>query len=66
MDREGWQRMSPIEWRIAPTGDMRVPAILYALRHQACEPRTATTDMGMLPSAVHFSCFGRRDGEQPC
>ena len=30
MDREGWRRISPIEWHMAPTGDMRVPAILYA------------------------------------
>lgn len=30
MDREGWERVSPTEWRIPPTGEMRVPAILYA------------------------------------
>ena len=30
MEREGWERIGPSAWRIAPSGDMRVPAVLYA------------------------------------
>jgi tRNA-splicing ligase RtcB (3'-phosphate/5'-hydroxy nucleic acid ligase) len=30
MNLEGCERVSPTEWRIPPSGDMRVPAVLYA------------------------------------
>ncbi len=30
MQHQDWERLSPTEWRLAPTGKMRVPAVLYA------------------------------------
>ena len=47
MEREGWQRIGPFAWRIAPSGDMRVQ------RHEpAVEVKGATyTDLRVQPDA---------------
>jgi tRNA-splicing ligase RtcB len=56
MDLQGLERISPTEWRIPPTGEMRVPAILYAddtLMHDMDEKvREQLVNVTRLPGIV--------------
>ena len=56
MDVTGWQRISATEWRIAPSGEMRVPAVLYAdetlLRDMDDKVREQLVNVAKLPGIV--------------
>lgn len=56
MDLDGWERVSQTEWRIAPTGEMRVPAVLYAdetlLRDMDDKVREQLVNVAKLPGIV--------------
>jgi tRNA-splicing ligase RtcB len=56
MDLAGLEKVSPTEWRIAPTGAMRVPAILYAdealIREMDEKVREQAVNVATLPGIV--------------
>jgi len=56
MDVTGWERITPTEWRIAPSGAMRVPAVLYAdetlLRDMDDKVREQLVNVATLPGIV--------------
>src|SRR6516162_4221702 len=59
MDLAGLEKVSAIEWRIKPTGPMRVPAILYAdealMRDMDDKVREQTVNVATLPGIVRAS-----------
>jgi tRNA-splicing ligase RtcB (3'-phosphate/5'-hydroxy nucleic acid ligase) len=64
MNLEEWERVSETEWRIAPVGDMRVPAVLYAdealLRDMDNKVREQLVNVAKLPGIVQ-AAFGMPD-----
>ena len=59
MDLTGLDKISATEWRIAPTGAMRVPAILYAdealIRDMDEKVREQAVNVATLPGIVRAS-----------
>jgi len=56
MDLSGFERSGDCEWRIAPTGAMRVPAVIYAdealMRDMDDKVREQVTNVATLPGIV--------------
>lgn len=56
MDTAGWERVSETQWQIPPSGDMRVPAVLYAdealLRDMDEKVREQLINVATLPGIV--------------
>jgi tRNA-splicing ligase RtcB len=59
MDLAGLEKISDTEWRIEPTGDMRVPAVLYAdealIREMDEKVREQAVNVATLPGIVRAS-----------